>query len=851
MRILRLHVEAFGKLRDFDLELERGLNVLYRENGWGKSTLAAFVKAMLYGLPASTKRSLDENERKKYLPWQGGAYGGSLELECGKGRFRIERYFGAKESGDSFALYDMSTNLPSNAYSAEIGQELFGIDVGGFERTVYLSQHAVPGKGDNSSIAAKLGDLLDDVDDIGSFDSAMAALDKRRKYYVMTGERGRVADLQREIGEARTELERLARTEEALRKQEQAAAELQAQIRTAEAELLQVREQVRRAGLLHARAALLDQKKRMQAEVEDLDRLSREMDARLGGNHPTPSELEEKRGLLNRILEARARRNEIASAETASAHTELLAKDFGGTLPDAGTLDALLERNAELCRLSQREEALRAEPLPGELARFARLAPPSEQELQAARQAVEREERTRLAASEQTARRSGLFKTVAWCALALCLGVLVVALLPSVEGILAGALVGLSVLLAALSVGSFVASARAGRKGEQAASPSQDAARALLARYGMETVGDVRDRLTELSLLSRQCREQASRAEQKAKAYAALQTPKKELVSHIRADFAAYGITLPEKSDYQNEIDALRRDALHLSRAQAEEEQRRRRMEVAEREVRELQAELTPFLRRYDKEGRLKASECLRAVQEWETEYLRLCREAEQKREALLRFIREKQLNDATEDVAEAEGYAALEAKERALQGRLTELQEQKRERTLRIERLSQDADRIPELADRVTALEEEYETARANADTVARTMKYLEEAKTALSVRYLDDMQKSFSAFLEELIATEPPESVIDASFEVKLREGGKTQTLESFSQGWRDAVRFCTRLSLTDALYAEGEKPCLILDDPFVNLDDCRMEAAKRLLVSLSARYQVVYMVCHADRK
>ena len=128
MRILRLHVEAFGKLRDFDLELERGLNVLYRENGWGKSTLAAFVKAMLYGLPASTKRSLDENERKKYLPWQGGAYGGSLELECGKGRFRIERYFGAKESGDSFALYDMSTNLPSNAYSAEIGQELFGID---------------------------------------------------------------------------------------------------------------------------------------------------------------------------------------------------------------------------------------------------------------------------------------------------------------------------------------------------------------------------------------------------------------------------------------------------------------------------------------------------------------------------------------------------------------------------------------------------------------------------------------------------------------------------------------------------------------------------------------------------
>jgi DNA repair exonuclease SbcCD ATPase subunit len=292
----------------------------------------------------------------------------------------------------------------------------------------------------------------------------------------------------------------------------------------------------------------------------------------------------------------------------------------------------------------------------------------------------------------------------------------------------------------------------------------------------------------------------------------------------------------------------LRRDALHLSRAQAEEEQRRRRMEAAEREVRELQAELTPFLRRYDKEGRMKASECLRAVQEWETEYLRLCREAEQKREALLRFIREKQLNDATEEVA-LDGYAALEAKERALLGRLTELQEQKRERTLHIERLSQDADRIPELADRVTALEEELALARANADTVASTMKYLEEAKTALSTRYLGGMQESFTKFLSHLTQT-APDAVMDASFDVRLREGGQTRPMESFSRGWRDAVEFCTHLSLTDALYKDGEKPFLLLDDPFVNLDDERLPAARALLEELASDYQILYFVCHKDR-
>ena len=40
MRILRLHIENFGRLKDFSMELSSGLNVLHHENGWGKSTLA-------------------------------------------------------------------------------------------------------------------------------------------------------------------------------------------------------------------------------------------------------------------------------------------------------------------------------------------------------------------------------------------------------------------------------------------------------------------------------------------------------------------------------------------------------------------------------------------------------------------------------------------------------------------------------------------------------------------------------------------------------------------------------------------------------------------------------------------
>ena len=128
MRILRLHIENFGRLYNVDMEFAEGLNRICRENGWGKSTLAAFIKAMFYGLPYTTKRSLQENDRKHYLPWQGGAFGGSLEFQTEERAYRVERFFGAKDKDDTFELYDLQTGLDSLDYSERLGEELFGVD---------------------------------------------------------------------------------------------------------------------------------------------------------------------------------------------------------------------------------------------------------------------------------------------------------------------------------------------------------------------------------------------------------------------------------------------------------------------------------------------------------------------------------------------------------------------------------------------------------------------------------------------------------------------------------------------------------------------------------------------------
>ena len=49
MRLIELYIENFGKLSNYKYSFTQGLNVINEENGYGKSTLAAFIKSMRFG----------------------------------------------------------------------------------------------------------------------------------------------------------------------------------------------------------------------------------------------------------------------------------------------------------------------------------------------------------------------------------------------------------------------------------------------------------------------------------------------------------------------------------------------------------------------------------------------------------------------------------------------------------------------------------------------------------------------------------------------------------------------------------------------------------------------------------
>ena len=111
MKLVSCHIENFGKLHDYAVDFSEGKNVILAENGFGKSTLAGFIRAMFYGLDGQGRKDIEKNERKRYEPWQGGVFGGKLVFEVKGKQYEVTRTFGAKEE---FELRDATTNLISH-----------------------------------------------------------------------------------------------------------------------------------------------------------------------------------------------------------------------------------------------------------------------------------------------------------------------------------------------------------------------------------------------------------------------------------------------------------------------------------------------------------------------------------------------------------------------------------------------------------------------------------------------------------------------------------------------------------------------------------------------------------------
>lgn len=200
MKLISLYIDNFGKLSNFKYDFNDNLNCIYKENGWGKTTLSMFIKAMLYGLSSTSSSDLEKNDRKKYLPWNNLNCGGHLILEIENKLYKIERTFSKKSKDDTCVIYDLSTNKVTDKYDGNIGEQLLGLNVNSFERSVFIPQKELTAEFGND-ISLKLSSLIGGMDDNYSYNNAIDSIEKNMKELKRTGNKGLIPEIKEQIKE--------------------------------------------------------------------------------------------------------------------------------------------------------------------------------------------------------------------------------------------------------------------------------------------------------------------------------------------------------------------------------------------------------------------------------------------------------------------------------------------------------------------------------------------------------------------------------------------------------------------------------------------------------------------------
>ncbi len=926
MKLLRCHIDNFGKLTDYTVDFTENPQVFYAPNGWGKSTLAAFIKVMFYGFAGEGKRGATlEKERLRYKPWQGGVYGGEIIFEAGGKTYLVNRTFGSKEAEDTFALYDNVTGLKSEDYTVNIGEELFQINRESFLRTVFLGQNDSDTFA-TDSINAKIGNLADNLDDMNNYEKVQQVLKDLRNNMSPSRKTGSLKKQKDLVAELTDELRKAGAIEAAMAEIEEKLTDCQQEkVRLGgEKEVLQKKwEALTERKALEAKKAHYDS---IVGQRREKQYLAEELLESMGGSAPAKEAFAAAQEQYRFVQEQESEAKAYALEEQECRELERLQQCFRNGVPADEQLKAGREQLKQLEELriqaagkcldeNEMAEKERLEELFGvdsdngqtltERLEFleqnledgirsvgaymeqksglgAQRATLRSLKLLKEQERLQREQNIqKLEGEKQTlyhARRGAVWLLIVGAALLAAGGILAGILhrqmglwLLGAGGI--GALTGAAWLLIgrgkikALSGEIMIAIHQAEGTEEDVAALEEEifraeeymaSDRAFVASVLSDAEGCAQeawdtdeawenplylrdvlyDHKDELKRLRRLC---AREADYKAAGYESRMLELEKQVAAVIEPF--YGETsadalngcLARLAEEKERLGALTEQQKRWATAQDAARQNRQKVldyltkyGQTENDLYRGLQNLADSMNTYDK----TLSEC-RQLQEEQADFehnndvnafAKLLTEAPESEELI------KNLMQQTED--------ALLQTDEQIHGYRRQLEDRRAE----YEELMLQREKLKQAQANLTK-DMEYYT------RIGLVSTYLERAKESLSAKYIGPVQESFKRHYELLAGESAEDFRMDAHLQVSKRAMGELRETGAFSAGNRDLIAIVLRVALVEAMYQQ-EKPFLILDDSFVNLDGERLKTAGQFMRQIAKEYQVIYFTCHESR-
>lgn len=937
MRLVKCHIDHFGKLSDYTIEFTRNPQVFLEPNGWGKSTLASFIKVMFYGFSNERNRGdALSRERVRFQPWQGGSYGGELWFEAGGKTYLLNRTFGSKEAEDTLVIYDAKTNLPSNDFGnhANIGESLFQIDQDSFLNTVFIAQNCIHTEV-TDGIHAKIGNLSDCMGDMKDFENVCQRLKTMTNKLTPKRRPGELKLLREEIGDKKSALRRMDSVAAA-------AEEVEQKLKDAQAEKEELENQKE---ILSKQWDQLTVQSEIRAKKEHYDSICNQLEEtgerqrkrlqRVGGVLPSRELVEEMLEENKQLLKTDSQYRENLLDVMEEKRFSELEKKFGDREPSEETrerireelvqLQSLREQDAE-ARLSagedrelrELEEKLRplsearSNPMAAVEAAILSISDCQklkqqlgekqsalglleqrkqweEQNLKVSRQKEQEQQNWQKAADHKrrTARITG------WSLL--LLGILVLGLGAVLRGSFSPSTFALccgsGVFLACAGI---VCIAAAGRKQKKEPDVTDKPDPSGLLRLQNEMAVQTQ----EVEAMERKLEEQKQallRFGADYTGYTALygaafvSSGLSNCLYQLKADLCRRKAILDKQENYlqrklpqrMEEKRTVLENMLgqYYSFSDDGEKQLQQYAQQLEKELPEYKALKDRFLRAAEKKEqgdklRAELNIFLKQYGQQVADYgvglqtlLQEISGAEREQEEYQRLLQTKEDFECAYDVTL---FDSLEKQTEDLPGKKSpdlddkeELRENINETGQRIETVTdrihsylrqldekqEELDACEQEKARLKELEQEYAAKEQLYNNLMLTEQYLETARESLSARYVEPMEKGFRKYYELLAGESADDFRMDANIQVTRRAMGQQRDIRTLSRGNQDLTNLVLRIALISAMYQQ-EKPFLVLDDSFINLDGERLKTARNFMRKLSEEYQVLYFTCHESR-
>ena len=183
MKINEMKINSYGKLKEKDIRLKEGINIIYGENENGKSTLLNFIVNMFYGT-SRNKKGRDLSDYDRYKPWYTEEFSGKMEYTLNNNeKYEIFREFSKKNP----KIYNENLEDVSKQYSIDknTGSQFFfeqtKVDEQTFTATVVSFQNEIEIDNQTQNVLLqKIANVSSTGEDNISYKKAIDKLNKKQ-----------------------------------------------------------------------------------------------------------------------------------------------------------------------------------------------------------------------------------------------------------------------------------------------------------------------------------------------------------------------------------------------------------------------------------------------------------------------------------------------------------------------------------------------------------------------------------------------------------------------------------------------------------------------------------------------